>query len=107
MTDFRFIVADKLEITSGCQIHVHKRVLLVGNSSLVKFAVEPDKNAMVQALWKRRRGKSNIIGPLAFRAGEWIRQRLKRNERLNTAAAHNHPSAVGCIVGRKAKIRHC
>src|SRR5882724_8184349 len=106
MTDIRFIVANELEIPSGCQIHIDERVLLVGNSSLVEFSVESHKDATVQTLWKSGRGESNIVRPLTFRAREWVRQWLKCNQRLNAPATNNRSSSGGGVISGKPEVRY-
>src|SRR6266853_1997243 len=106
MPDIWFIITDKLEIVSCGQVHIDERVLLVGDSSLVEFSVESHKDATVQTLWKTQRSKSNIVRPLTFRAREWVRQRLKCNQRLNAPATNNSSESVGSVISGKPEVRY-
>src|SRR6266568_18594 len=105
MTDAGFIVADKLEVIGGGQIHIDHGVFFVGDSSQIESAMEPNKDALIKPVRESARRKGYVIGPLAFGARERIRQGLKRDQRLNAAATDNLSGTVGGVIGGKTEIR--
>src|SRR6266704_3040105 len=105
MTDAGFVVANKLEVIGGGQIHIDDGVFFVGDSSRVESAMEPNKDALVKPIRESGRREGYVIGPFAFGASERVRQGLKRDQRLNAAAADNLAGTVGGVIGGKTEIQ--
>ena len=105
MANVGFIISDKLEVIARAQGHINDWIFLVGNSSQIESAMEPDKDALVKPIRKSGRRKGYFTGAFAFGAGKRIGQRLKRDQRLNTAAADNLAGAVSRVIGRETEIR--
>src|SRR5882672_5451142 len=105
MADVRLVVADELKIVGGGQVRKDNRVLLVRDAGQRPSPMETQENAVIECGRKSRRCEGEVIGPLAFLAGERIRQRLKRKQRLNTAATHHLSCPVLRVVGREPKVR--
>src|ERR1043166_7245609 len=58
----------------------------------------------VQTVRKARGCKNDIIGALAFAPGEWIRDRLECDPRLDAGAADRPSGTIFGVVGRETKI---
>src|SRR5882724_1347877 len=111
MTDVGFVISDKMKVVgwrpSGrTQVHIHQRILLIGDAAQIKLSMKANKNSVVQTDRKTRGSEGNVIGAFAFRARDWVRQRLKCNQRLNALPADNPSGPIFNVVGGKAKKPH-
>src|SRR5712691_6448579 len=105
MANVGFVVSDKLEVIARAQCHINDWIFLVGNSSQIESAMEPDKDALVKSVRKSGRRKGYFTGTFAFGASKRIGQRLKCDQRLHTAAADDLASAIDRVVRRETEIR--
>src|SRR5438874_921691 len=92
-----------MEIIGGSQIHVGQRVFLIVQAAHVKFSVEANEDAVVQPVREARRSEGNIVGSFTLLAREWVRQGLKRHQRLNAGSADDFAGAVFRVVRGKTE----
>ena len=104
MAHARLLSCDEMEIRARRRVRIYHRIFFVVGPSKIKSAVKSEKNSRVQPVRKARRRKNNVIGALALVAGEWIGQRLKRDQRLNAGAAHDPAGAIFGVVGREPEV---
>src|SRR5256885_11796540 len=105
MTDIWFVVPDELKIIGRSQFRKNERVFLIGDAPQSPLAMEAYENAVIERGRKSGRGEGDLIGTLAFGASERVRQRLKREERLDPATAHDLSRAVLSVIGGEPKVR--
>src|SRR5205823_9115266 len=104
MANARLLSLDEMEIRARRRVCIDHRVFLVVGPAGIEAPMKSEKNTRVQTVPKAWRRKNDVIGALAFVGGEWIWDRLERDQRLDAGASHPAPGTILGVVGRETKI---
>src|ERR1051326_3595202 len=103
MTDVRLLRRDQVEIIGGSQVHVGQRVFLIVQAAHVEFSVEPNEDSVVQTVRETRRSERNLVRPFTLLSREWVRQRLKSHQWLNSRSSDDFAGTIFRVVGGKTE----